>query len=221
MTEPWAKTKAAMMLAGEASIAGTAAAAELQYPGAGVFIATAVPLVTSAMDKALATIFRTATSGGLTLAEITARLADLEAGIRLMNIALESARVAPHDERMRIVGHAMAIGARDQALIDQELVIVAAAATLEPHHFRLLRAGEEIAARNEGEGAGRWATGQVQDVDSGLPPAMADILVGGLLGVGAVIVPGLFLEAKVYENTELGRRLVERAKAATGAVPEH
>lgn len=210
-----------MTLAAEASIAGTAAVAEVQYPGAGVFIATAVPLVTSAMDHALATIFRTATSSsGLTLAEITARLAQVESGVRLISIALETARVAPHDERMRILGRAMAIGAQDQTLIDRELIIVAAAAQIEPDHLRLLRAGEKVGARQSGKNAGNWDVSTVQEVDSALTPELAQILVGGLLGAGAVGIRSGYLETDVYVNTELGRLLVERATAAANAQPE-
>jgi hypothetical protein len=181
--------------------------------GAGVALAATIPFLTRAQEWAWSRFCKLAeTQSGLTAEEIVTRLGQLDEGVRLLSRTVNALRVAPYEEKLRILASSISIAAHDSTLINEELLVVAAIEALEPYHLRLLHAGEK-AARIDRRGPSDWdyTADKVQAEDAGLTSDIVEMLSGTLASLGLITTP-VATDIPLYSVTRLGQLVLERAR---------
>jgi hypothetical protein len=206
-----------LSVAAETTALALAAGVAMFDPGAGVIIGVAVPAMTRLIVRSINEVLRVATDESeMTPEELCAALTSTDDRTRLLIRTLDVARLAVHDDKLRILGRCLANGAHDGADIDLEEVLVSAVAALETSHMRLLR----VLAEPGPDGDKFWTLRGPVTVDGYLTADVCANLMGRLVAQGVVnIEGGSFAEddgggTESYYVTTLGDLLLKRAGEA-------
>lgn len=213
MTSRNEKVAAALTMGSEVVLGATAAAVEMHTPGAAVALAAALPAASGLAARAWDMMCGVAAARSrMDAQQVIDLLISDPNGLRLLSAAIEAVRVAPYDEKVRLLGNSLAIGAADSTQIDDEMLVVVAITNLEPYHLRLLRAGDELGRR--GKGNGHWNSTVAHEVDSALTSDRAETLVGVLVGHGLVQRLAGTTGISAYQLTSLGELVLRRVREA-------
>jgi hypothetical protein len=185
-------------------------------PAAGTILAFGQPVLAAVTGWCLNRLSEVATDeSGMSAEQIVRQLSESEGGLRLLARTIEAARTAISDEKLLVLGRCLVNGLRDDATLDEQLLLVGVVSALEAHHMRLLGViGRPLPSLPNEDGTtyepAGWMPMMIEAVDPALTGDVVNVLIGSMLAQGVVAAISV-MDGTAYETTSIGRLLISLA----------